>query len=310
MESLGVSELAERAGVTPPAVRFYERIGLLSPARRAPNGYRAFEETALEESAFVARANGVGMTLREITDLLAAWPSGECQSLQARVRPFLVERIDDVHEQLGELSAFERQLSTVLGRLSARDLGPERCGKGVQLRDGPRRHHRRPRSPALGLLAQPRRTGCPDRRVASAGGKGRVARVRRRHRAGHPEGRCHSDRHPGSTVCRGDRLLRPDPFRHEDRRRPGDAVHQGEGRARAARRPVRDHRSRRPMTSSRVSLVVVALSPLVWGSGRLVMASSARSLTVLRAHLSASGAIVSADSVRGGCAPREPATTG
>ncbi|MHB2008194.1 MAG: MerR family transcriptional regulator [Candidatus Dormibacteria bacterium] len=108
-----MSELTERAGVAPPTVRFYERIGRLSPTRRAPNDYRAFEGTALEELAFVTRAKGIGMTLKDISDLLAAWPSGECQSLQARVRAFLVERIDDVHEQLGELSALERRLTTV-----------------------------------------------------------------------------------------------------------------------------------------------------------------------------------------------------
>ncbi len=127
---LRVSELAERAGVAPSTVRFYERAGLLSPAHRAPNGYRVFDESALEELAFVNRAKGIGMRLDEISDLLAVWPHGECRSLQARLRAYLVERIVEVHEQVGELVTFEMQLSTVLNRLSARDPGPERCGKG------------------------------------------------------------------------------------------------------------------------------------------------------------------------------------
>lgn len=130
MSGFRVSELAERAGVPPSTVRFYERVGLLSPARRAPNGYRVFDESALKELEFVNRAKGIGMSLEDITDLLAVWPHGECRSLQSRLRGFLVERIDKVHEQLGELGRFERQLNTVLSRLSARDPGPERCGKG------------------------------------------------------------------------------------------------------------------------------------------------------------------------------------
>ncbi len=130
MEGLRVAELAESAGLAPSTVRYYERVGLLSPARRATNGYRVFDESALEELAFIARAKGIGMTLEDIAQLVAAWPNGECRSLQARLRRFLVERIAQVHDQLDELGAFERQLQAVLGRLAARDPGPERCGKG------------------------------------------------------------------------------------------------------------------------------------------------------------------------------------
>jgi len=130
VDSLRVSELAERAGVAPSTVRFYERAGLLSPARRAANGYRVFDESALDELAFISRAKGIGMSLDDIADLVAAWPAGECRSLQARLRAYLAGRIGQVHAQVAELGMFERQLRAVLDRLSARDPGPERCGKG------------------------------------------------------------------------------------------------------------------------------------------------------------------------------------
>lgn len=130
VDGLRVSELAERAGVTPSTVRFYERAGLLSPARRAANGYRVFDESALAELAFVSRAKGIGMSLEDIAGLVAAWPAGECRSLQARLRGFLAARIGQVREQVAELGSFEAQLQAVLGRLSARDPGPEQCGKG------------------------------------------------------------------------------------------------------------------------------------------------------------------------------------
>jgi len=130
MEGLRVAELAERAGIAPSTVRFYERAGLLSPARRAPNGYRMFGESALDELAFITRAKSVGMSLEDIADLVAAWPTGECRSLQARMRDFLARRISQVREQQAELAAFERQLQAVLDRLATRDPRPERCGHG------------------------------------------------------------------------------------------------------------------------------------------------------------------------------------
>jgi DNA-binding transcriptional MerR regulator len=130
MEGLKVAELAERAGIAPSTVRFYERAGLLSPAQRARNGYRIFGESALDELAFIHRAKSIGMSLDDIAGLVAAWPTGECRSLQARMRDFLTRRISQVREQQAELAAFERQLQAVLDRLASRDPGPERCGHG------------------------------------------------------------------------------------------------------------------------------------------------------------------------------------
>ncbi len=111
-------------------MRFHERVGLLSPAHRASNGYRQFDPSALEELAFINRAKGIGMTLEEIAELQAASPNSECQVLQARRRAFVFDRIDEVRGQLGEFTAFEQQLRTASSRLSARDPRPERCGKG------------------------------------------------------------------------------------------------------------------------------------------------------------------------------------
>jgi len=116
--------------VAPSTIRFYERAGLLSPAQRAENGYRVFAESALQELAFISRAKGIGMSLEDIADLVEAWPTGECRSLQARLRAFLAGRIGQVRGQLAELRAFESQLQVVLNRLSAHDPGPELCGKG------------------------------------------------------------------------------------------------------------------------------------------------------------------------------------
>jgi DNA-binding transcriptional MerR regulator len=130
VDGLRVSELAERAGVAPSAVRFYERSGLLSPARRTANGYRVFDESALDELAFISRAKGIGMSLEDIADLVASWPVGECRSLQARLRAYLTGRIAQVRQQAAEMGMFERQLQAVLDRLSARDPGPEHCGRG------------------------------------------------------------------------------------------------------------------------------------------------------------------------------------
>jgi DNA-binding transcriptional MerR regulator len=130
MNGLRVTELAEAAGVAASTVRFYERVGLLTPAKRAENGYRLFDPSAIDELAFISRAKGIGMSLEDIAELVAAWPDTECRLLQDQLRGFLDERIGQVRAQRDELAAFEAQLSAVRERLAGRHPGAERCGKG------------------------------------------------------------------------------------------------------------------------------------------------------------------------------------
>src|SRR5262245_30563157 len=93
MNGRRVAELADRAGVAPSTVRCYERAGPLPPARRAVNGYRIVDESGLEELAFIQGAKAIGMSLEDIAGLVAVWPSGSCQSLQAQMRVHLSGQI-------------------------------------------------------------------------------------------------------------------------------------------------------------------------------------------------------------------------
>ena len=64
------SELAERAGVNPETLRYYERRGLLQPPPRTPGGYRDFPPVAVELLRFIKRAQELGFTLEEVEELL------------------------------------------------------------------------------------------------------------------------------------------------------------------------------------------------------------------------------------------------
>jgi len=48
-----------------------------------------FDEPAVDELLFVQRAKGIGMSLEDIAGLVAARPTGKCQSLRARLRAYV-----------------------------------------------------------------------------------------------------------------------------------------------------------------------------------------------------------------------------
>jgi DNA-binding transcriptional MerR regulator len=70
-----IGELARRTGVATSALRYYERIGLLSPTERAGQR-RHYSPSSAERVALIRLCQDAGFTLAEIGRLLAAWSRG------------------------------------------------------------------------------------------------------------------------------------------------------------------------------------------------------------------------------------------
>src|SRR5689334_11685714 len=70
-----ISELAQRTGVSANALRHYERVGLLKPARTT-GGYRDYPDSARREVVFIAMSRRIGFSLKDIAGHLPAYRSG------------------------------------------------------------------------------------------------------------------------------------------------------------------------------------------------------------------------------------------
>lgn len=73
-ELLSIGEVAARAGVSVPTLRFYETRGLLTSTRTSSN-QRRYPRHVLRRLAFIAAAQHVGLTLGEIGDALSHLPT-------------------------------------------------------------------------------------------------------------------------------------------------------------------------------------------------------------------------------------------
>jgi MerR family redox-sensitive transcriptional activator SoxR len=113
MTLLTIGHLAERAGVAPSAIRFYEAKGLISSVRTVGN-QRRFEQSTLRRIAFIRTAQRVGLTLEEVGAALATLPEGRTPTkadwhrLSVRWRP----RLD---EQIARLEALRDRLDGCIG---------------------------------------------------------------------------------------------------------------------------------------------------------------------------------------------------
>src|SRR3954452_3917725 len=137
---LTIGMLAERTGVAPSALRFYEAEGLIHAGRTA-GGQRRYSRGTLRRVSFIRVAQQVGLKLEEIREALASLPESrtpterDWERLSRSWRPrldaqiALLERLRDRLDSCigcGCLSLRSCHLANPGDELAARGPGPRR----------------------------------------------------------------------------------------------------------------------------------------------------------------------------------------
>lgn len=109
-----IKELADRAGVTVKALRYYESRGLLSPSRGS-NGYREYVDTDVQVVREIRALLSLGLTAAETVPFVECIRAGHDR---ADVCPGSLEayraRIADIERRIAELSSLRDELTVLL----------------------------------------------------------------------------------------------------------------------------------------------------------------------------------------------------
>jgi MerR family copper efflux transcriptional regulator len=104
-----IGELAARCGVSPDTIRFYEREGLLPAPRRTASGHRIYGSEALVRLQFIRRAQGIGLTLQDIGEILLLRDRKHPEAGQ-RVTTRLRARAEAIDREIAKLRVYRRLL--------------------------------------------------------------------------------------------------------------------------------------------------------------------------------------------------------
>jgi DNA-binding transcriptional MerR regulator len=105
-------ELARRSGVSPDALRHYERRGLLPRPERSAAGYRLYSPEALDRVRLIRGALSIGFTVNELGAILADRDHGGAPC--RRVRGLAADKLAAVERQLRTLRLWRRELRSAL----------------------------------------------------------------------------------------------------------------------------------------------------------------------------------------------------
>ncbi len=110
---LRIGELAERAGVTRDALRYYERLGLLPSSRRTAGGFRLYPASTLESIQFIKQAQAHGLSLSEIREL-RGFQDRNGRERCRQVHRLLAQKLGEVDAKVVQLQQFRATLRNYL----------------------------------------------------------------------------------------------------------------------------------------------------------------------------------------------------
>ena len=119
--TFAIAELAEEFDVTPRAIRFYEDMGLLQPARAGRN--RVYTQRDRTRLKLTLRGKRLGLSLKEIKQLVDMYdsPADNAAQLNAFLKVLgdhrrqLEQQMEDIEITLAEIGQHEARCRDLLG---------------------------------------------------------------------------------------------------------------------------------------------------------------------------------------------------
>lgn len=107
-----IGELAALSGVRAETIRYFERIGLLTPPERTVGGHRLFSAADLARLNFIRRAREMDFSQREVKALLTL-SSGELTSC-GEVKSLAENHLTVIRAKIRDLKRLEQLLSATV----------------------------------------------------------------------------------------------------------------------------------------------------------------------------------------------------
>ncbi len=113
-----IGELAERTGLTPRTIRYYEQLGLLGPSERSGGGFRYYTASEEERLQKITMLKQLGLSLEEIRDVAELYfTDATYLKGKRRLLEILKLHLAETEERMEGLQRFHADLKGAIGRI-------------------------------------------------------------------------------------------------------------------------------------------------------------------------------------------------
>lgn len=107
-----VAELADSLAITPDTVRYYTRVGYLTPKKNRANGYKKYDENDQQRLRFILSARQLGFSVSDIGHILAEADKGK--SPCPMTRELLEKRLDETEQRFQETVTLRNRMKAAV----------------------------------------------------------------------------------------------------------------------------------------------------------------------------------------------------
>lgn len=111
MENFRIGEIAKQANVPSSTIRYYEKIGLLPPARRI-SGKRLYDASILQKLGVIRLARQAGLSIAEVQTLVNEFSDHTPPSM--RWQALATSKIPELEAQIQQLQSMKMLLENTL----------------------------------------------------------------------------------------------------------------------------------------------------------------------------------------------------
>lgn len=112
-QKLTISKVAHQSGMSVPNIRFYEAQGIIPAPKRTEAGYRLYSPNDVRRLRLARRARLLGLSLREVKDLVDRAFSSECAAYAQEILHLVATQRARIDQQIAELQALRSELDTL-----------------------------------------------------------------------------------------------------------------------------------------------------------------------------------------------------
>lgn len=104
-----IGDVSKLTGVPRGTIRYYEELKLIESPGRTDAGYRNYSRKVIKELRFIKRAQELGFSLREITELMAL--QNNIRNATCRdVKQYAIDKVEMIEKKIADLKQIRSRL--------------------------------------------------------------------------------------------------------------------------------------------------------------------------------------------------------